>query len=364
MNLTQSPVARVALAASVAASFAIISATAASAAPPHRPTLYVESNQSGVNQILGFAQQADGSLAPLAPVNSGGVGSGAGLGSQNALAVADEGRTLLAVNAGSNSVSSFAVGQDGRVRLVSTASSRGVKPISVAAHDGIVAVLNGDNTVSTLELDHGRLSGTESAPRTLVGAAPSQVSFTNNGRQIVVTERGSNQIDVAPVSEDGAIGAPVVNASVGLTPYGFAIDKGGDLIVSNAAGGAPGASSLTSYRVNGNGTLTTISPTVATGQTAACWVATTPDGRFAFTTNAGSASVSAYAIAADGSLTLSGQATTGAAPIDVIVAGGDLYTLNAAGHSISEFGIGAAGSLSAIATQTGLPAGAAGLVGA
>ena len=40
---------------------------------------------------------------------TGGLGTGAGLGSQGALAFSDNGRWLFAVNAGSNDISAFAV---------------------------------------------------------------------------------------------------------------------------------------------------------------------------------------------------------------------------------------------------------------
>ena len=59
----------------------------------------------------------------------------------------------------------------------------------------------------------------------------------------MVTEKNTNLIDVFPVDRHGQAGAPVTNPSNGVTPFGFAQDKRGRLIVSNANGGAPDASS-------------------------------------------------------------------------------------------------------------------------
>ena len=80
-------------------------------------------------------------------------------------------------------------------------------------------------------------------------------------------------------------------------PFGFALLAAGDLIVSEA-----GASTVSSYRLDGNGALRPITAALAVGQGAACWVAVSPTGRFAYTGNA-SGSISGFAIARDGSLT-------------------------------------------------------------
>ena len=54
----------------------------------------------------------------------------------------------------------------------------------------------------------------------------------------------------------------------------------------------------------GNGTITPITPNVATTETAACWVVVTMNGRYTYTTNTGSNSISGYRIGHDGSLVL------------------------------------------------------------
>ena len=77
---------------------------------------------------------------------------------------------------------------------------------------------------------------------------------------------------------------------------------------------------LSSYSIAPNGTISPIDPNVATTETAACWVVVTKDGRYTYTTNTGSNSISGYAIGRDGSLTLldadGRTAVTGAGPID------------------------------------------------
>ena len=50
--------------------------------------------------------------------------------------------------------------------------------------------------------------------------------------------------------------------------------------------------------------LHTVSGAVPDDQTAPCWLAVSPDARFAYTANAGSNALSGYSIAADGTLSL------------------------------------------------------------
>jgi 6-phosphogluconolactonase (cycloisomerase 2 family) len=96
---------------------------------------------------------------------------------------------------------------------------------------------------------------------------------------------------------------------------------------------------------------------------------TTGDGRFAYTSNTGSGSVSSYAIGHDGSVTLlasvSGSTGSGSAPIDMALSRNSryLYALGAGSHAITGFRVQSDGSLTPLADgPTGLPAAAVGLV--
>jgi 6-phosphogluconolactonase len=347
-----------------------LSGVGTAAAQQAAGAVYTLSNDASGNAVVVLDRAADGTLSPAGSVSTGGRGSGGGLGSQGALVLSDDGRWLIGVNAGSDDISVFAVGSSG-LRLTDVQSSGGDNPISVTIRGRLVYVLNdGSDDVSGLRLTPGgKLKPINGAIIGLSGEgiAPAQVEFTPDGRHLVVTEKNTNLIDVYEVRASGRLSAPNVEASEGMTPFGFAFDPQGRLIVSEAFGGAAGASALSSYTVGADGSLGTISASVPDFQAAACWVVVTPDGRFAYTTNTGSNNVSGYEIGSDGSLTLFGGApfTTGATPIDVDLAGGDfLYNLNAGSDSISAFTVGSDGSLSAIAGAAGLPAASVGLAAA
>ena len=96
------------------------------------------------------------------------------------------------------------------------------------------------------------------------------------------------------ISADGAIVSREWIHSAGATPFGFAFGRRGKLYVSEAQNGAAGGSTLSSYVTGDDGYPTVIGAQIPTFQTAACWVATSWDGKFAYTANAGSDTITGY----------------------------------------------------------------------
>jgi 6-phosphogluconolactonase (cycloisomerase 2 family) len=323
--------------------------------------VFTETNASA-NAVQAYAQAADGTLTPGASYLTGGAGSGAaGLGSEGALAL-DRG-WLLAVNAGSNDVSAFRV-RANRLELVNRVPSGGTTPNSVTLDHGIAYVLNsgGTGNITGFELGrHGLVpipGATQPLSSSTAGAV--QVSFTPRGDQLVVSEKGANVIDTYPVDRWGRAGAGTAHASAGAAPFGFAFGKHDSLLVTEA-----GASALTSYLLD---PFTTVTASLLNGQGAACWAASTSNGRFVYTANAATDSISAYAVAWNGSLSLltpggaTAQLATGTHPLDeaishdrfLYVNGGNTGTINA-------FKIAGNGSLTSLGSVGGLPAGFGGL---
>ncbi len=184
---------------------------------------------------------------------------------------------------------------------------------------------------------------------------------------LVVTEKDTNLIDTYEVDRrSGLASGPSPQASSGATPFGFAFDRRGHLIVSEAFGGAPGVSAVSSYDVD-DGVIDPISPSVGTTQTAACWIVVTRDGRFTYTSNTGSGSISGYRISRNGELSLldaDGQTgLTGPGPTDMALTRNSrfLYSLNSGDGTVSGFRVRADGSLTPIGGASGLPSGATGL---
>ena len=155
--------------------------------------VYTLSNQVSENKVLAYSRDASGHLTFLKAYSTGEKGTGAGLGSQEAVILSRNNEWLLAVNAGSNSVSSFKISRN-NLQLISTVSSQGTTPISVTEHNNIVYVLNagGSGNISGFTLDQsGNLKPIANSVRPLssTSASPAQISFTTNGKAAVVTEK-------------------------------------------------------------------------------------------------------------------------------------------------------------------------------
>ena len=337
---------------------------------PSAGAVFTSSNSTSGNAVLAFARASDGSLTAAGSFVTGGTGTGGGLGSQGAVTLSNDGSWLFAVNAASNSISSFAVNGTS-LSLIGTVPSGGTTPISIAVKGNLLYVLNagvGGNVVGFTISGSGALAMLpgSSRPLSASGVGPAQVGFDPTQSWLVVPEKGTNLIDVYYVRPTGYVSEqPITNVSAGRTPFGFAFSKQGLLVVSEAFGGAPNASAGSSYVIGTNGRLRTITASAPTLQTAACWVVVTDNGKFAYMTNTGSASVTGYSILQGGLTNLNVDGLTGvtaAGPIDAASTKKYLYTLDGNAHEISAFATAESnGSLSKLSSTGGLPAGAIGL---
>ncbi len=333
--------------------------------------VFTSTNAVAGNELLVYATSRDGALTLKARLPTHGQGTGTGLGNQGAVTLSGNGHFLFVVNALSNSVSTFAVRRNG-LELRSTVDSGGQQPISVTEHGGTVYVLNaaGAGNVTGFRNLAGILQplpGSTQALSAAGGTGPAQVGFSPDGDVLLVTEKATNKLTSYRVRGNGRIGAPVVTASAGATPFGFAFDRRGHALVSEAFGGAANASAVSSYGFEDSAPAkpTLISASVGTTQTAACWVVVTPNGRHAYVTNTGSGTISSYRIRKTGQIALAQAiaATSVGGPIDAAISadGRGLFVLNAGSNSLTSFSISRDGSLSASGSVTGLPAGSNGL---
>jgi 6-phosphogluconolactonase len=337
--------------------------------------VYTASNQAAGNSVLVFDRAADGSLTAGGSYPTGGLGTGGGLGNQGGVILDESKTTLLVVNAGSNELSAFRVRGDGRLERTDKVASGGVLPISVTISGRLVYVLNagGNGNIAGFQIaSDGKLAQIPGSTRPLstTASGPAQVAFAPGGKALVVTEKATNVISTYLLNTDGTASGPVVTPSSGATPFGFGFTNHGALIVSEAFGGAADGSAVSSYAAAGAGNWSVVSPSVATTETAACWIVVSNNGRFAYTTNTGSGSITGYAIHqgklerldVDG---VTGNTGAGSAPTDMAIphGGRTLYALaGGSQNSLAAFSIGADGSLSPLSNWvSGLPVGVSGL---
>jgi hypothetical protein len=327
-----------------AAAVAAVPATASASThgSPVVGHVYVDDNTAGANTIGAFDRHADGSLTPEAgsPFTAGGAGTGAGLASQGALQISPDGRFLIAVDAGSNQISVLRI-HGGSLHLVrhGVVSSRGVLPVSVAIHGNLVYVANAGTTGSNytgFRLRHdGRLAPIAGSAVGLPGGSqPGDVLFNGTGSKLAGTRVASSMIDSFTVGRDGRLtaapGSPF--PAQGLGPFGseFRPTSPDQLFVSNAHNTAVDSGTVSAFRDSATGVLSSIgSSPFADQQMAPCWVEITHNGRFLFTVNTASGTISRYSITSGGALTLLGstpvRASVGVGAVDARLSPGGRY---------------------------------------
>src|SRR5262249_15018797 len=133
---------------------------------------------------------------------------------------------------------------------------------------------------------------------------PGSIAFDPNGRLLLVTEKATNKIDSFSVQADGTLGPIVSTASAG--PGAFAVQfapYGAALVVETGPAAGNNASAISSYAVHAGSPLSVISPSVATEGAATCWLQVTPNGRYVYTANSATSTISGFSIGTYGSLT-------------------------------------------------------------
>jgi 6-phosphogluconolactonase (cycloisomerase 2 family) len=335
--------------------------------------VYTMDNAAGANHVLVFHRGENGGLTSTGSFVTGGAGAGAGLSSQGAVLLSRDNHWLFVCNPGSSEVSAFAVTRQG-LTLTDKVDSGGQMPVSLALRHNLLYVLNaggsaGDkDNITAFIFANGRLLALPGSTRALSAdnTGPAQVSFTREGGTLVVTERLTSLIDTFDVGDDGVTVSHKTFQSAGTTPFGFDVGRENRLFVSEA-----GTGSASSYLVSEDGDLAVISGAVPTTQKAPCWLLASHDGRFVYTANAGSGSISGFRVGHNGSLELldadgrTAVTGNGSHPVDMAQShdGRFFYALANGDGTLHGFRVRENGALDPITVVNGIPASAGGLAG-
>lgn len=331
--------------------------------------IYTMDNAAGGNHVLSYERGERGNLFNAQSVATGGTGSGAGLSSQGSVILSDDGDWLFACNAGSSEISVLRASKRGLV-VSDKVSSGGKLPVSLALRNNLLYVLNAGGGVGDVDnitafiFAAGRLFPVPHSTGSLsdTNTGPAQVSFTRDS--LIVTERQTSLIDVFAI--EGLAARHQTFQSVGATPFGFDVSRDDLLFVSEAQN-----STVSSYSISRHGNLDVIDGAVPTKQAAACWLLATHDGRFVYTANAGSGSISGFRVSHDGDLhPISSDGRTGVIgdgshPVDMTQSrdGRFLFNLANGNGTINGFRVKSDGTLEPVVTVSGIPTSAAGLAG-
>ena len=330
--------------------------------------VFVMTNAVDKNEVIAYRRASDGTLQEAGRFSTGGRGSGGNndpLESQGSLRLSEDHSLLFAVNAGSGSVSVFSV-HGSQLSLVDKVISGGSEPNAVAQHGNLAYVVNvgGSSNVVGFRLDNGRLMQIPNSTRFLStnSSGAGGLAFSPDGRFLVVIERLTNDIDVFSVQGDNTLSPIVVNPSAGPGAFSVSFAPNGAALVSETGpSGVTNGSAISSYEIAANGTLSPISTSVPTLGAANCWNVVAPDGSFVYTSNAGSSTISGFAIANTGVLTaLPGTVVAsnpeGSGNLDIAVSsdGRFIYTLNSVAGAIGIFSVQKDGTLLNVGFASGV----------
>lgn len=381
-------------------------------------TVFVATNHNNTtdpsepaNQVAMYRRARNGKLTLIDYFDTGGQGSGPaqrfagdGLGSGNSVVLSQNQRWLFVTNAGSNELSVFRVRRN-RLELTDVVSTGDGTPDhrfpnSVTQFGRLVYVLNsadnGSITGFTLS-KRGKLTPIENSTRGLEANQdrfapdplfnPTQVSFTPNGSQLVVsikdgpaagllpgvTPSGPGRVLVWNMQRNGVPSADFTQTDFdNRGPFGFSFDRRGNLLVALFIGGGleviDGVETLGgaagSYKINRDGSLTAITEFEQDHQVDTCWLVN--NGRYAFGANYTSGTISSFRVGRDGSLTLldsvAGETddpgnVQGSTPLDMAVSpnGRYLYVVLPGSGAIGGWKIKHDGSLRKLGEFGGLP---------
>jgi 6-phosphogluconolactonase (cycloisomerase 2 family) len=192
----------------------------------------------------------------------------------------------------------------------------------------------------------------------LFSSSPGQVAFTPGGRELVVTTKSANTVEVFPMTRDGRPARrAVVNDSAGAVPFAITFDKAGRILVAEAK-----ESTVSTYKVRVDGTLKVVQKSLPNGQNTLCWLERAGD--FFYGGNTGNSTVTGYRTDRQGGLALTNDVGVAAPPsaksqgvIDLAVTKDEkfLYVQNATSGTVDGFRIARNGALTKVGTTTGLP---------
>lgn len=316
--------------------------------------MYAATNDASQNGVIHYRRHPDGRLEYVETVFTGGRGTGSKLipeltedgpdplFSQHSLALSADHSTVLVVNAGDDTVTSFRVGRLGTLSFASRVASGGRFPTSIAIRGNLAYIGNAGDPANNAPArvtgfhigSHGDLERITSGDGTFAdpGAQPAHVLFSPDGSRLVVADRLTTHIDVFPIQRDGSLGVATVNDSFGLNPFGMVFASNTTLLVTEVQGLVPGATSVSSYRLDGT-RLIPITPSLGTGRTAACWLSITPDRRYAYASNTFTGDISIFSVAPSGELGLVEASAVPRAPAPGFEASGLVDSaISAGGH--------------------------------
>ncbi|MFZ9661300.1 MAG: lactonase family protein [Chitinophagaceae bacterium] len=288
--------------------------------------LYVLGNQADDNKVKVILRKGDGTIEYYKDFSTGGKGTGAVIGTSSMMTISKDRKWLLVCNPGSDEISVFRI--NGSDLVLTSTMPLGFKfPNSVTIHGDIVYVLcrgdEGEIIGMRLSSD-GKLSKISGGVISIAPKIfPVQISFVNEGKQLLVSDRDQNTLKLFQVDENGLARELSTLISNSPKPYGFSVGKSGFVYMTEAKYGA-----VSVYKVSDQEIISVMGP-LYNYQKAICWSALTHHEKYLYATNADNSTLSSYTIDANHVLHLMSPDgftnVTSKVPIEMVISKDDLY---------------------------------------
>jgi 6-phosphogluconolactonase (cycloisomerase 2 family) len=341
--------------------------------------VYTMSNDASGNKIYAYNIADNGSLTSKGSYPTTGMGTGTDMGNQGALTTGLGGHLVYAVNPGSNDMSVFYALTDGSLSLKEKVATGGTQPVSVTEHNGIVYVLNAgagadassivgfgyDNQAKLVQIPGSKMEMSASD-----ASQATQISFSADGKVLVVTDKGTNQIHSFPMSQYKPT-TMYSYTTTGTAPSGFAMGKNNMMVVTDAGNSASNTSSVSNYRINSNGTISLLDgPLTTDASYGSGALVMSKYGSSLYTMNPSSNNMSSLiSVSGLGKLSLSGSLTVtamaaGTGPKEAAISADakHMYVMGGQANTLTSFNVNANGSLTPIGVMTDLPDFSTGLI--
>jgi 6-phosphogluconolactonase (cycloisomerase 2 family) len=289
--------------------------------------VYINNDQTTANSISAFSVDTNGTLSPIlgSPFVTGGTGNGSGLYSASRIVVVKN--FLYASNAGSNDISAFSIDPGTGVLSAVSASPISTNASDDTSHSGISLAVTPDgkflyagSTGFDSQSNIGPIAifsiGTTGAlaatgASTSVGGPIYSMKVSPAGKFLVVAFSpflsSQSQIAVFAIQSDGSLqetaNSPfTISSATATMATSLDMNCAGSLLF---AGG--NSVDIYSFNLASNGQLSAVAGSpFATGVSSNQVVALSTDDNTLFSSSQGGNTVTAFAVNADGSLTLPG----------------------------------------------------------
>lgn len=333
---------------------------------------FAMTNEAADNKVIAFSRDSAGKLTKSGSFSTGGHGIGVDFDAQGGLMLSKDNKYLYGVSPGDDKITVFKVNRSCLERQ--QVIYAGDQPLAITMHGDLLYVLDGSVASTGIFGFHVGNNGmlepignSTIATSTPIGV-PGGLSFSPDGRSIVVANKVGSILDSYSVGHDGVatLVDSAVDSSSGMRPFSLTFRSDGTLYVVESGLGKLMNAGVSTYSLNtGSGALTIKSNSVKNHQTDGCWIVFNGNEEYVYTANFVSGSISSYKANNDGTVTLlngaAGQSGKMSQPVDLGVSkdGKMLFNLLRGTGAIAAWNIENDGSLTTIGIfgeGEGLPA--------